>query len=72
MTGSERDSVEFGSERILRYSSIGVQNIIFQLKRLAGWVFLQVEMKCETKIIPNSTGTKCQIISQKCSSNKIA
>ena len=32
----------------------------FQLKRLVGCVFLQVEMKCETKIIPNSTGTNAK------------
>ena len=29
----------------------------FQLKRLVGWVFLQNEMKCETKVTSNSTGT---------------
>ena len=28
----------------------------FQLKRLEGW-FLQIEMKCETKVTSNSTGT---------------
>ena len=33
----------------------------FQLKRLVGWVFLQIEMKCETKIIPNSTGTNAKL-----------
>ena len=32
VTGWERDSVEFGSEIVLRYSSIGVQNIIFEFK----------------------------------------
>ena len=32
LTGLERDSVEFGSEIVLRYSSIGVQNIIFEFK----------------------------------------
>ena len=32
VTGCERNSVEYGSERILRYSSIGVQNIIFEFK----------------------------------------
>ena len=29
-------------------------------KRLVGWVFLQVEMKCETKVISNSTGTNAK------------
>ena len=29
----------------------------FQLKRLVGWVFLQIEMKCETKVTSNNTGT---------------
>ena len=32
VTGRERDSVEFGSEIVLRYASIGVQNIIFEFK----------------------------------------
>ena len=32
VTGWERDSVEFGSEIVLRYSSIGVQDIIFEFK----------------------------------------
>ena len=32
VTGWERDIVEFGSEIVLRYSSIGVQNIIFDFK----------------------------------------
>ena len=34
----------------------------FQLKRLVGWVFLQIEMKCETKVISNSTGTNAKKI----------
>ena len=32
VTGLERDSIEYGSEMILRYSSIGFQNIIFEFK----------------------------------------
>ena len=32
----------------------------FQLKSLVGWVFQQIEMKCETKVTSNSTGTNAK------------
>ena len=32
----------------------------FQIKRLVGWVFLQIEMNCETKVTTNSTGTNAK------------
>ena len=33
----------------------------FQIKRLVGWVFLQIEMKCETKVTSNSTCTNVKL-----------
>ena len=43
----------------------------FQLKRRVGWVFLQVEMKSETKIISNSTGTNAKQFRRNVSHNAL-
>ena len=58
------NSFEFGSGRILRFSSLGFQEIIFEVKIMiyehvlaketCRMVFLHGGMRCETKVMSNS------------------